>query len=109
MEDHPEQAQRGQTIFQNKCASCHGSRVEGGEHAPALTGNNFWAQWDQQTARAFYGRIISTMPPDAAGSLSESDAIQVVAYILQLNGLPANGASIDSANQLNNLKLAKPK
>jgi quinoprotein glucose dehydrogenase len=106
---NPEQAQRGQTIFQNKCASCHGSRVEGGEHAPALTGNNFWAQWEQQTARALYGRIISTMPPDAAGSLSESDTIQVVSYILQLNGLPANGAPMDSANQLNNLKLARPK
>ena len=83
--------------------------MEGGEHAPALTGDNFWAQWDLQTARALYGRIISTMPPDAAGSLSESDTIQVVSYILQLNGLPANGAPIDNANQLNNFKLARPK
>jgi len=106
---NPAQAERGKTVFGGKCASCHGSNPEGGEHAPALTGNNFWAQWDQQTTRSLYGRIISTMPPDAPGTLTESEAISVVAYILQSNGLPAGTAAIENANQLNNLKLARPK
>jgi len=104
---NPAQAQQGQTVFQSKCASCHGTKLEGGAHAPALTGNTFWTQWNQQTARALYGRIISTMPPDAPGTLSENDAINVVSYILQTNGLPT-GAAIDNANQLNSLKLARP-
>ena len=103
------QAQRGQAVFREKCASCHGENLEGGEHAPALTGSNFWSQWDQQTVRALYGRIISTMPPDSPGSLSESGTISVVAHILQANGVPAGGAAIESANQLNNLKLARPR
>ncbi|HTR37611.1 MAG TPA: PQQ-binding-like beta-propeller repeat protein [Bryobacteraceae bacterium] len=104
---NPAQAQQGRMVFETKCATCHGARVEGGEHAPALTGNTFWSQWDQQTARALYGRIISTMPPDAPGTLSESDTIDVVSYILQLNQLPS-GAAIENANQLNSRKLARP-
>ncbi|HUA17286.1 MAG TPA: PQQ-binding-like beta-propeller repeat protein [Bryobacteraceae bacterium] len=104
---NPAQAQQGQTVFENKCATCHGSRVEGGEHAPALSGNAFWSQWDQQTARALYGRIISTMPPDAPGTLSESDAIDVVSYILKLNGAP-QGSTVENANQLNRQKLGRP-
>jgi quinoprotein glucose dehydrogenase len=105
---NPEQAQQGQTVFQGKCASCHGANLEGGAHAPALSGNTFWKQWDQQTARALYGRIISTMPPDAPGTLAEKDAINVVSYILQSNGLPAGG-TIETANQMNSLKLARPR
>jgi len=103
------QAQRGQTVFREKCASCHGENLEGGEHAPALTGSPFWSEWDQQNTRALYGRIISTMPPDSPGSIAESEVISLVAYILQANGLPGGGAAIQSANQLNSLKLVRPK
>ena len=83
--------------------------MEGGEHAPALTGSAFWSEWDQQTTRSLYGRIISTMPPDSPGSLPESDTINLVAYILQANGLPAGGAAIQNANQLNTRKLVRLK
>jgi quinoprotein glucose dehydrogenase len=103
------QAEAGQAAFQTKCASCHGTNLEGGAHAPALAGNTFWTQWDQQSARALYGRIISTMPPDAPGTLSESDAIDIVAYVLKTNGLPSGGAEIERANQFNAQKMARPK
>jgi mono/diheme cytochrome c family protein len=105
---NPAQAERGRATFQGKCASCHGSNVEGGEHAPALTGNIFWTQWGQLPVRSLYARIISTMPPDAPGTLSESEAIDVVSYILQANGLPGDGAAIENPNQLNMLKLGRP-
>jgi quinoprotein glucose dehydrogenase len=102
----PAQAQQGQSVFESKCAACHGAKLEGGAHAPALTGQAFWTQWDQQTARALYGRIISTMPPDAPGTLPEKDAINVLSYILQSNGLP-QGTAIEDANQLNKLQLGR--
>ncbi len=103
------QAQSGQTVYREKCAACHGENLEGGEHAPALTGNTFWSQWDQQTMRALYGRIISTMPPDNPGSLAEGDVIDIVAHVLQRNGVSTGGAPIGNANQLNTLKLERPK
>jgi len=105
---NPEQARQGQAVYQGKCASCHGTSLEGGAHAPALTGNTFWGQWDQQTARALYGRIISTMPPDSPGSLSERDTINIVNYVLQSNGLPG-GESIEGANRLDRLMLSRPR
>lgn len=104
-----QQAARGETAFQARCASCHGATLEGGAHAPALSGNTFWTQWDQQTARALYGRIISTMPPDAPGTLPEADAIDIVAYILEANGQPSGGPEFERANQLDALKMARRK
>ncbi len=106
---YPAQGEHGKSLFDAKCASCHGPKLEGGEHAPALTGNTFWSQWNQQTARSLYGRIISTMPPDAPGTLTESDAIDIVSYVLKTNGLPAGNAAIEHAKQLDNQKLARPK
>ncbi len=103
------QAGRGQTAFENHCESCHGAKLEGGAHAPALSGRTFWMQWDQQTVRALYSRIISTMPPDAPGTLSEDDALAIVQYVLQANGLATGGAEIERSNQLNGLKMTRPK
>jgi hypothetical protein len=49
------------------------------------------------------------MPPDAPGTLSENDAIDIVAYVLKTNGLPAGGAEIERANQFNAQKMTRPK
>ena len=104
-----EQAEHGKTVFETNCASCHGVNLEGGAHAPALAGKTFWTQWDQQTVRSLYGRIISTMPPDAPGTLADTDTIDVVSYILKVNGLPGGGTAIERANQLDHLKLSRPR
>lgn len=49
------------------------------------------------------------MPPDAPGTVSETDALAIVSYILQQNGQPAGAAPAENANQLNNLKLVRPR
>ena len=46
------QAQGGEGVARARCGSCHGNELQGGEHAPALTGGSFWSQWDQQSARS---------------------------------------------------------
>lgn len=105
----PEQAKQGQSAFRDKCAACHGDSLDGGQEAPALKGDAFWSEWDQQTARSLYSRIISTMPPDGPGTLDEKDVIGLVAFIVQQNGVPAGTKSILSANELNSIKLQRPK
>jgi quinoprotein glucose dehydrogenase len=102
------QAQHGQTIYRSKCSGCHGGDLSG-EHAPPLKGEYFWTVWDQETARSLYSRIISTMPPDDAGSLAEKDVLDVMAYLLQANGWPAGNKAIENAGELNNLRLQRPK
>ena len=102
------QAVHGQTLYHQACGSCHADNLEGGEHAPALKGAGFWQEWNQQKARLLYRRIISTMPLDDPGSIPEKDVIDIVAYILQSNGLPAGSRAIESANELNDVSLERP-
>jgi mono/diheme cytochrome c family protein len=103
------QANHGATVFREKCGACHGNDLEGGDEAPALKGNAFWSEWDQQTARSLYSRIISTMPPDSPGSLMEKDVIGIVAFVVSQNGVPLGTKAVESANELNGIKLQRPK
>ena len=102
------QAQHGGTMYRSKCSGCHGGDLTG-EHAPPLKGEPFWSQWDGETARSLYSRIISTMPPDDAGSLAEKDVIDLMAYLLEVNGSPAGNRAIENAGELNNVRLQKPR
>jgi mono/diheme cytochrome c family protein len=105
----PQQAKQGQAVYQEKCAACHGPDLEGGDHAPSLRGDEFWSSWDQKKARALYGRILTSMPPEDAGSLAEKDVIRIVAYLLQANGMPAGDKDVDGPDQLTSLTMEKPK
>jgi len=102
------QATHGQTLYRSNCAACHGGNLPG-EHAPPLRGNPFWSQWEHETVRSLYSRIISTMPPDDPGSLAEKDVIDLVAYLLQLNGVPTGSKAIANANELNSVRIQRPK
>jgi glucose dehydrogenase len=103
------QAKHGEQLYSTRCAACHGETLDGSEHAPGLQGGSFWGQWDGETVRHLYSRIISTMPPTAPGSLERMDTIDITSYILQSNGLPAGEKAIEDPNQLNALKLQGPK
>ena len=81
-----EQADRGQAVFDAKCHSCHGAEFEGGTLAPALKGSEFLAPFQGKPLRRIYSRIISTMPPDDIGSLTESETLTLVALVLRANG-----------------------
>jgi mono/diheme cytochrome c family protein len=103
------QTTHGQAVFHGKCGACHGDDLNGGSESPALSGDAFWASWNQKTARNLYSRIISTMPPDGPGTLSETDVIDIVAYIIHTSGkVPFGSAKIQTANELNRIKLERP-
>jgi len=91
-----EQAQRGRTIYDTTCASCH----DGGTMGPELWGDAFLSQWENKDVGAFFIRIQTTMPEDAPGSLSDNEILDVVAYVLQTNGFPAGDKAIPNARAL---------
>ena len=96
----------GADLFAEQCVVCHdGANQRGGNHGPALKGADFWAKWQNQPARALYGRIISTMPLTDPGSLSEADVIQVVEFLMKENVGEGFPGPVTSANQLNDLVL----
>ncbi len=84
------QAARGQAVYDKKCASCHGSRLEGGS-ASALSGDKFadrWARGDKSVDDLYY--ITRTQMPFGAGNtLSRQQYIDTVAYLLKDNGYKA--------------------
>jgi glucose dehydrogenase/mono/diheme cytochrome c family protein len=100
-----EKVQSGKALYQAHCARCHGAELQGDEHAPPLRGDEFRLHWDGKTARNVYSRIISTMPLDDPGSLSEPVALRIALYCLTMNGAQLGQRSIGSAAALNDIKL----
>jgi len=90
-----DQARRGQAVYQQECAKCHGENLGGGEAAPPLTGAEFLQKWNGKTAGVFYERTRKTMPSDDPGNLSTRQYADVVAYIFGANEFPPGDKELD--------------
>src|SRR4029077_7044687 len=84
-----EQAAAGRAIYQSTCSSCHLSDLKGAFEAPPLAGANFMNMWRNRPTSDLLTRIRTSMPINNPGSLSDQDAANLVAYILQANGATA--------------------
>jgi cytochrome c len=91
------QAQRGSDLYGPKCASCHGDDLEGDvvEH-PALAGGDFMWKWNGSTLAPIFQRIHRDMPINNAGSLTRDQSVDLLAYILSMNQLPASQRELPS-------------
>jgi mono/diheme cytochrome c family protein len=84
------QATRGQRAFSRSCGGCHRDDASGGDDSvPALRGPAFLHRWDEASAAALYDFIASNMPRNEPGSMSLPDCLDIVAYLLKLNEMPA--------------------
>lgn len=101
-------AEEGRLPYLQNCARCHGTELQGGGHAAPLTGAEFQERWSGKTARNFYSRIISTMPYDDPGILSEAQALRIALYCLRGNGLEVNESMIVGPRDLDPVKLKFP-
>jgi glucose dehydrogenase/mono/diheme cytochrome c family protein len=97
-----ELVQAGKFLYQARCARCHGTELEG---PTPLSGRAFRQHWDGKTARNMYSHIISTMPLDDAGSLSEPEALRIAIHVLTVNGVQLGSRPMESAAALNDIKL----
>jgi mono/diheme cytochrome c family protein len=91
-----DQAAQGKTVFENKCVTCHGAELNGGEMAPPLAGAMFTSNWTGQSLGDLFTRIHTTMPQNDPGSLTNAEVAQVLAYILSFNQFPAGAAPLPS-------------
>jgi S-disulfanyl-L-cysteine oxidoreductase SoxD len=99
------QAARGKVSFLKNCSTgCHMPGLTGGERAPALAGDVFLQRWKGQTLEDLFMRIKSTMPQQNPQSLSDQTYADVLAFILQANGLPPGAhelpAQMDSLRRI---------
>jgi mono/diheme cytochrome c family protein len=94
------QVASGQQVYQQACASCHGDFGEGFEDAPPLIGAGTQIA-DYRTAARLYNFISSEMPADEPGSLSSQQYYDVLAYLLDQNGLNPSGEPVNSSTAAN--------
>jgi S-disulfanyl-L-cysteine oxidoreductase SoxD len=94
----------GREVFDQQCASCHGTKGEGGvgdrlvggqgtiaTPKPVRTVGSYWPY-----APTLFDYIRRAMPQNAPQSLGNDDVYAVSAYILNLNGLLPADATLDA-------------
>jgi len=82
------QATRGAAAYDQICGRCHRADL-GGADGPALKEDRFNRNFAGKDLRTLYGRMSTTMPRGAPGSLSEGAYLDILAYVLRENGFPA--------------------
>ena len=81
-----DQAARGKDVYLGSCRSCH---------TPAShTGATFEKRWKGKHLSDLYTYVATKMPGNDPGSLSPDAVADVVAYLLQLNAMPAGAQEI---------------
>lgn len=83
-----EQAARGKTAYAANCVSCHGQNLISATYGTPLAGPYFDSKWRGKTAAALFAKA-KTMPPSRPDSLGDETYADLVAYMLEVNGLPA--------------------
>jgi mono/diheme cytochrome c family protein len=101
-----EQAKRGEALWGDKCAKCHGPDLTGGD-GPSLVGSEFSANWDDLSLGDLADRLRISMPQDNPQSLSREETADLVALILKGNDLPAGQTALPA--QAESLKVIKYK
>src|SRR5829696_5830328 len=82
-----EQAKRGEALYKDNCAACHGEDLAGSGPMPALAGNDFIANW--KTVGDLFEKTQTSMPASAPGSLSDQQTSDILAFMLNKSNLPA--------------------
>jgi mono/diheme cytochrome c family protein len=80
------QAERGHLAYESRCIQCHeGLEADG----PQLTGKAFLDRWREDKLESLFTFMKTTMPGNTPGSLDDRVYTDVIAFILEANGLPA--------------------
>ena len=99
-----EQAARGKSSYNSRCARCHGEALLGGEGSPPLVDQDFLEKWNGKPLGALAELTFKTMPSDGPGKLSRQQVSDILSYILSANGFPAGsnalGTDVSALNEI---------
>ena len=101
-----QQAGRGKSVFLNACSGCH--VVERQVDPPVgLTGVKFLRQW--RTVNDLFSKVSLTMPANHVLGLTRLQYLDVIAFLLDSNGLRPGVAELaDDREQMRHLHLSGP-
>ena len=105
-----EQAKRGDVLYKEQCATCHGDNLEGSGPMPPLAGKDFLSNWTGKTVGELFEKTHTTMPATAPGTLTPAQAADIVAHMLNGSGYPAGTTEMESkVETLLQVKIDPPK
>jgi mono/diheme cytochrome c family protein len=105
-----EQAKRGEALYAEFCAACHGPDLNGGEMAPSLTGGEFSANWNDLSLGQLFDRMKTSMPQNNPNSLSRQQVADVLAFMLNKANFPAGTTELSTqAEVLGTIKFVSTK
>jgi len=98
------QAKRGEALYRQECAACHGDALEGNgqtERAqklermlPPLSGDVFKGNWNGRPLSDLFDKMKKTMPRDDPGKITLNQNADILAYMLKFNGFPSGNAEL---------------
>ncbi len=94
------QADRGGTAFDEVCSECHTTSE--------FRGRTFQSNWGRRTVYSLFRTVRSTMPDDNPGGLDEQVYLDVVAYILSMNGHSAGSSELAADSPMREVRIAPP-
>lgn len=83
-----DQARSGATVFTQVCADCHAQA--------RFRDSAFLNGWKGRSVRDLFELIRTQMPQDNPGGLRRAEYADVLAYIFELQGLPAGASALPS-------------
>ena len=100
-------AREGRLVYETRCVACHGEKGEGkpndrlvggsdtlkGDKPAIKTVGSYWPY-----ATTVFDYVRRAMPFDAPKSLRDEEVYAVTAYLLHLNGVIGEDATIDAAS-----------
>lgn len=82
------QANRGRDQFRSMCTECH--------TAGEFSDQSFKVKWSRRSVGDLYEFIHTAMPDDAPGILTEAQAVDLVSYILDMNGFESGSRQMQA-------------
>lgn len=80
------QADRGRDTFRGMCTECH--------YSSEFSDSQFKFKWSRRSAGNLFALIQNEMPETAPGSLTPEEAVEIVSYILRMNGFDAGASEL---------------
>jgi nitrate/TMAO reductase-like tetraheme cytochrome c subunit len=94
-----EQAATGAKTYAQSCTPCHGANLEGGA-GPALKGASWQQLYGGAKLLTLWGEIKGPMAQYAGTTFTAQESLDLLAYLLQQNGLPAGKQPLADTREL---------
>ena len=102
------QAKRGETLYRQNCALCHGVTLGGTENAPELAGEPFLKSWYGKSVNDLVKQVQKSMPKDDPGILPAQKVVDVLAHVFSVNKFPVGSDDlVTTADVLSDIRIER--